>query len=174
MQKGWTWADIVRGHTIYPSSRKIQVITIVCHWIYDANGQRIQEIQKEKQYIDKYMDLLKQYESYKNDYDTQMIEACFCGPTKGDRLNKKILKYVQNMDDIKLWKYYKGIYKPYFCRYCKKSYCFKYYWYNNEIIKLSFTCQCSYWDYHKEDYHSHKIYKAQWIPQEDLPIQLRD
>lgn len=171
MQENWTYADIVRGHQIHPSSRKIQVIILVCHWIYDANGQQIEEIQKEKKILDIYVELFEKYKEYKKDYNLQMIECCFSGLTKGDKINIKILQHLENMDNIKLWNYYKGVYKLSKCRVCRNSFEFKYYRNIFNDIEMKFKCKCIYDD---DPYYNHKIYQTNWIPQENLPNKLKN
>jgi hypothetical protein len=166
----WSWAEIVCGHTIYPSSKKIQVILLVCNWICEANGNRIKEIEKEKRWIDQYLNLLTKYREYESDYDTQMIEACFSGLTGEDKINLNILKHIENMDNMKLWKYYKGVYKMHVCRRCKREYTFRFYWTMEDNIKMSFCCECQYY---AERIHKHEIYQARWISQENLPFLLK-
>lgn len=114
---------------------------------------------------------MKKYKEYKKDYDLQMMESHFSELNKGDKINKKILQHLENMDNVKLWRYYKGIYRPSKCRVCKHIFHFKYYWNILNHIEMKFKCKCIY---DEEPYYNHKIYQANWIPQEDLPIKLKN
>jgi len=157
---GWSWADIVRGHKIYPSSRKIQVILLVCHWIYDHNNDCISKILDQKQRVDEYLFLLNKYEDYDNDFDAKMMDSYHSRLSKGDIIQQKIFNMAAYLLDQPLWIHYKGVFKKKKCRVCKKVYRFTYGEQYSQDIIFSFRCECFYY---QESLHKHVIYNAQWM-----------